>query len=469
MEMDELFNESSYGDEEIDFDYEYDAAKYYDFTRPETEFEAYQAQRWFVTASSYPPSPLIIKFNWEPSVAPVKTGRAPFMCGGAYQTINRTSSANMSRSVNSDEVTSPGSESSSPARSFSKSPLSKYSSFMNPTASQLAKLNHLPQIHCNRLFRRSQKQVKIENNSPRNSSVNGVRATKRQKLEAGYLSKVALLKHQANFLHKEPKKVGLTDLNTTLAKPDVTTTLAKPDATTTLAKPDVTTTLAKSKFTVPKEPNLETAFRAERHRTKNNLEPVEAENSNACIFRARPLNRKILEAPSFPLHKKSTPQLPEFQVFHLRTSERAMQHQFINERNAQNSCSSPRSESTSSTRVIPVAGFKEKGEALDRIRTSCLNKKESNSTADKRFPDETPIIDSFSKLSLTSEVQFNTKSRLKMPSHSKGLKENTPGSVHLEQEMRNVIKSPRLGGNHFQCGSDRTMMVPQINRSLDIR
>ncbi|KAG5099775.1 hypothetical protein JHK82_044827 [Glycine max] len=46
----------------------------------------------------------------------------------------------------------------------------------------------------------------------------------------------------------------------------------------------------------------------------------------APIFRARPLNRKILNAPSLPLSKRSTPRLPEFQEFHLKTQERAMQH-----------------------------------------------------------------------------------------------------------------------------------------------
>ncbi|KAG4941158.1 hypothetical protein JHK87_045029 [Glycine soja] len=36
--------------------------------------------------------------------------------------------------------------------------------------------------------------------------------------------------------------------------------------------------------------------------------------------------KKILNAPSLPLSKRSTPRLPEFQEFHLKTQERAMQH-----------------------------------------------------------------------------------------------------------------------------------------------
>ncbi|XP_015580309.1 protein TPX2 isoform X2 [Ricinus communis] len=424
LDMYEFWNE------EIDFDYEYDAAMYYDFTRPESDFESLEAERWFDSAAYYPPSPLIIKLNWEPSV-PVKSGHSSFICR-AVENINRTSSSMDS------EVTSAGSEIYSEARSQTKSPLSKYSHFMNPTASQLAKQNRPPQIHCDRLLRRSQKFVKNEDKSSRSSCTNGTQATKRQKLEAGYLCKVARLKHQSHFLHKEPKKVGLTEIHTKLAKP---------------------------KVTIPREPNLETAFRAERHRSKINLDLVETENSKPCTFRARPLNRKILEAPSLPLSKKSTPQLPEFQVFHLRTSARAMQHQFINEANSPNCSPSRQNETIRSIRVIPVAGLKEKLEAQDKFKARCLNKKERNFPTDKRFPNEPPI-DLFSKLSLTSEVNSNTKCRSKMTRHSKDLKENAPGSSHLGQQMKSFAKSPRLGGNHFQCGSDRMIssVVPQINR-----
>lgn len=41
---------------EIDLDYEFDAAQFFDFTRPESISEAQEAERWFESASSYPPS-----------------------------------------------------------------------------------------------------------------------------------------------------------------------------------------------------------------------------------------------------------------------------------------------------------------------------------------------------------------------------------------------------------------------------
>jgi hypothetical protein len=46
------FSESS----EIDWDYEFDACQFYDFTRVESNTEAGEAARWFEIAGSYPPS-----------------------------------------------------------------------------------------------------------------------------------------------------------------------------------------------------------------------------------------------------------------------------------------------------------------------------------------------------------------------------------------------------------------------------
>lgn len=41
---------------EVDFDYEFDASRFFDFTRPESSLEAEHAERWFESAPSYPPS-----------------------------------------------------------------------------------------------------------------------------------------------------------------------------------------------------------------------------------------------------------------------------------------------------------------------------------------------------------------------------------------------------------------------------
>ncbi|XP_070681047.1 uncharacterized protein [Malus domestica] len=108
-------------------------------------------------------------------------------------------------------------------------PLSRSSTLMKPTASQLAKQKHRREVHSNRLLRRVAKKLgKLDEKSQ-----NSPPPTKRQKLEAGYVRKVAeQLKHQPLWLYKVPKKVGA-------------------DA-------------ARPKVTVSKEPNLETANRAQR-------------------------------------------------------------------------------------------------------------------------------------------------------------------------------------------------------------
>lgn len=41
---------------EIDLEYEFDAARWYDFTREELPLESRVAEIWFQTAQSYPPS-----------------------------------------------------------------------------------------------------------------------------------------------------------------------------------------------------------------------------------------------------------------------------------------------------------------------------------------------------------------------------------------------------------------------------
>ena len=41
---------------EIDFDYEFDATRFFDFTRPESEAESRFSESWFFSAPDYPPS-----------------------------------------------------------------------------------------------------------------------------------------------------------------------------------------------------------------------------------------------------------------------------------------------------------------------------------------------------------------------------------------------------------------------------
>ncbi|CAN1333040.1 Protein TPX2 [Linum perenne] len=154
---------------------------------------------------------------------------------------------------------------------------------MRPTASLLAKQTQASRVGGSRFQLLTDQKEKSVHNS---SMVEG-QAAKRQKLEGGNLRKVGDGKPQTDFLHKAPAKLRLT---------------------------------------IPREPDFETGYRAHRTRPVNNTTELEHTTVSVRRFKARPLNRKILEAPSLPIPKRSIPRMPEFQEFHLMTSERAKQH-----------------------------------------------------------------------------------------------------------------------------------------------
>ncbi|KAH8492511.1 hypothetical protein H0E87_021903 [Populus deltoides] len=381
-------------DADFDIDYEFDASKCYDFSRQETGLEAQESEFWFEIAPSYPPSPFAIKAKRRPSFASLE----PAEISTDHNNYTGLESDNqIVQDIAKADTKSPV-----------KSPRSK-NSFMNPTASQLAKKNCWPENHCARLIRRFTKfSVENEEKNSKGSSIIGNQATKRQKLESGYLRKVACLKHQALFQHKEPKKV------------------------------DERPTFGRTKATIPREPILRTSYRAERHRSKLKLESDENAKPNvSCAFKARPLNRKILRAPSFPLPRKSTPQQPDFQVFHLRTLERArtseraatQRSSINNAANVSNSNPISQNGTTDSRREKSNSTLKEKSEALDKFKPRCLNRKEPNSPT-KRFRMNL-TIESFSKLSLASEVHSNANAQTKLPLQYRGSKENAPGCLNL--------------------------------------
>ncbi|XP_019701679.1 protein TPX2 [Elaeis guineensis] len=79
-------------------------------------------------------------------------------------------------------------------------------------------------------------------------------------------------------------------------------------------------------LTRPKEPTFETAHRVRAVRVKSSAELEEDMLAKIPKFKARPVNKKILESPSLPALPRTVPQPPEFQEFHLKTMERANQH-----------------------------------------------------------------------------------------------------------------------------------------------
>ncbi|WOK91848.1 protein TPX2-like isoform X1 [Canna indica] len=79
-------------------------------------------------------------------------------------------------------------------------------------------------------------------------------------------------------------------------------------------------------LTRPKDPKLETAQRVRVVRIKSSAELEEEMLAKIPKFKARPLNKKILDAPACPALIRRMPQPPVFQEFHFKTMERANQH-----------------------------------------------------------------------------------------------------------------------------------------------
>ncbi|KAI4347456.1 hypothetical protein L6164_008269 [Bauhinia variegata] len=438
--------------EETDLDYEFDAPRFYDFTKPEKFWEAVEAELWFESATSYPPSPFVLKLRMgSTNPKEIVDTSANYRDGESLNNLDDDPGCCMetedSAVVDDGRVIG---KTKSPGNSTRLSG----STLMKPTASHLAKQKNPEEVrlHTAGIFRRLQNQ---------NSLIINGQATKRQKLETGYLRKAAHLKHQALFAHKTTKQTDLTDVNLN----------------------------SRPKITVPQQPDLETARRAQLHKCRIDATLSEQTKSSSHTFKARPLNRKILEAPSISFRKK-TPQLPDFHVFHLKTTERAMQHMSNNARGIS------RSNSIDIDTRHPIrpnfsdASKQEKNRIVDKLRVSPDNKSkgergvfrninEENAfpmelkfTNDKKFLKKPPI-ESFSKLSLVSEVsevKQTTKSQSKEQPISKGLKENRPESF-LQKDKRTVLVKEAMQkacGTQYQCVNDRGIADIKSNLNLDI-
>ncbi|KAK4283193.1 hypothetical protein QN277_000170 [Acacia crassicarpa] len=417
--------------ENIDPDYEFDAPRFHNFSRSENFLDAVEAEQWFESAGSYPPSPYVLRlrlgkgFSSKITCIPVDCGN-----GKSSNTVNENSSHCMEHDVSATEGDDRGKR-----KPLFMSARSKMSTLMKPTASHLAKQRNPSEVLTSpRILR-----------SPSQSSTDG-KETKRQKLEAGYLRKAACLKHQPPFTHKKPK-VDAADVNSS----------------------------SKLKVTIPKQFNLETAHRARRHKSRTNNESGERGKSSSHMFKALPLNKKILEGPSLSF-KKRTQQLTEVNVFHLKTSKRAMQHTSSNAVHNSNCSTSSnreirdfrRQNSTDESRqdkyklVSKLRGSPKKlGLSSKGERGVFRNIIQENETEinDKRLSNEPPS-ELFSKLSLGSEVKQTTTK--KQPT-SKGLKENRPNNFHLQNERMNYIKEEKQRPcvkQYLQCMTERSDINP---------
>lgn len=272
---------------DVDWDYEFDAPRFYDFNRTETESEAGEAEHWFQFAGSYAPSPLVAKFKIGKGIlGKTDTISRPDSCG-SVNSISRNTTVSACSDVSNAKDRCKGSDVKDEKKSVSRSSKARISTFMKPTVSHLAKLSKPGDVHSSCLCgRTSNPAIQKSGKSSQSSPVSDNGATKRQKLEIGYLRKVAYLKHHNSLLHKFSKKV-----------------------------------------TIPKEPDLETDQRAHTRRSfRSRSDSSDHAKQKSHTFKARPLNRKILQAPSLLPPKRTRLKLTEFQVFHLRTMERAKQY-----------------------------------------------------------------------------------------------------------------------------------------------
>ncbi|KAL0331362.1 UNVERIFIED_CONTAM: protein TPX2 [Sesamum angustifolium] len=451
---------------EIDLDYEFDASRFFDFSRAESPLEARQAELWFDSAGSYPPSPFVARLvprgeilMGNINISPKSKGvESMNLCEGDSDVeVDREISAmgtqyggltfynHMEKNVNSQNQTKLSMKPACP----------RTSTLMKPTASQLAKQNRPFQAG----YSRSHTSV-LDKTSKSSASTSVIenQAAKRQKLEGGLLRKphsgslkCSLMRitedynskqvagtvqlQQTNFVHKVPQREGFLD-GSSRAKP---------------------------RITIPRDPDLETAQRAQRTRKKSSKE--ETVTSTVRRFKALPLNRKILEAPSL-LPKRSTPRLPDFQEFHLKTSERAMQHSSAVLKSTFPCNLSDKLELPKCTTNLTIDhGNREPGrpslmnnasrpvgcQSSHSFKALPLNKKEFNFQTDKRFHNNLPI-ELFNKLSLASETQpvANSESKVTGPisTLTKGSKENRWACFQQGNEIKQPakLKLPPFGG-----------------------
>lgn len=497
----------------IDFGYEYDASRYFDFTREETAAEARAAELWFETAQSYPPSPFVAKlvlrndvFQLEnvcisqkledvghatlhnsdsgiglstvDSVMNVNTGTN----GGMFTNLQSESTKNLQCQppVLLTGLTFCGPMGNDNAKTKTEAAIKRMfptkSTLMKPTASQLAKQNR--QLHADNC--RFQKLVgQIAERSLNIPCGVESQAAKRQKLEGGHLRKVADSRQEPHLVHKVPGKDATGDRNSECSR---------------------------LKLTIPRGPEFETAMRARRMRNKSSAEAKHG-TLISRTFKARPLNRKILEGPLLPLPKRSTPQLPEFQEFHLKTSERATQQTSAGlssllhrNKGLQKTCTNSGTENENTSRRPNMKDPNQDGFiAVQHFKARPLNKKifsskgdigvfrnnkrettvpvEFNFQTDRRIQHDPPI-ELFDKLSLASDLQPSTGTQMKSSRgtciHTKGSKENRFRSSELQHERTNSVKETpsRVWEKHTRCANDRSTEVfsrSRLHRGLGIR
>ncbi|KAK7263681.1 hypothetical protein RJT34_31275 [Clitoria ternatea] len=170
-------------------------------------------------------------------------------------------------------------------------------------------------------------------------------AIKRQKLEGGKTKQILNVKPQPlthnksklgstttssnSKTHKEDRKVYVRETPTPPAPFVSVAEMMKrfQSSTRDLSLPCAVSHMKpKLTLTRPKEPEFETTQRVRAARVKSSAELEEEMMAKMPKFKARPLNKKILQTSTLPPIPRSTPQPPDFKEFHLETAARAHQN-----------------------------------------------------------------------------------------------------------------------------------------------
>nr|VDC74855.1 unnamed protein product [Brassica rapa] len=458
---------------EIDMEYEFDAARWYDFARMELRAESEAAELWFHSAPSYAPSPFVTTLLLREEVSRDITDEdedvTADVCGMDREIYHQHPHLNKNgkmrfgshlKKVPNQPIckgppVSNNNHSDNKPKFRAKSsirPNPRVSTLMRPTASQLAKQNHASKF--------------VDNIHEKGLCGTEVQAAKRQKLDGGLLRKVAGTKQAMSFVHKIPKKDTTLDRNSQHTR---------------------------IKLTTPHEHDFATSQRAHKIR-HNNDQKLEQDSTAVYRFKARPFNRKIFDAPSLPIRKKSTPKLTEFQEFHLKTSERAMQHSSAVTKMSNewiHAYKGPdKSKITDVFDGVSMESRRPSGLDISKhdvsegkhvFKARPLSKKVLNTLLssrgawafskitstfgiifnfqpEKRIQQDLPT-ELFSKLSIKSELKQNNGSRLRF-TQAKGFKENRVNSFQAGNEVTPVEKIVSSAGQ--QSGHIR--IIPETNQ-----
>ncbi|VVA28483.1 PREDICTED: TPX2 [Prunus dulcis] len=515
----------------IDETYEFSAPRFYDFIKDESDDDKRQAELWFDAALPYAPSPFMPRIkagrsftvesmcdfseaeemqkNLESSSelkahdksvetkpqselipAEVKVDIIPRVA----KEESNVSQANVSTDKSISEVDKEEDQTAKKIASIVRNPIA--SIVRNPSA--LKQKSHLQSSQTKNIKPSSvkrEKKVKNATGTPNLAQEN--QAIKRQKLDGGRSRhilnpKPQTLPHKSKLGHTSGS-FNLSSSTATMQKEDRKVYVRESAApfvsmaemmkrfqssTRDLSMQHVNGSLSQMKpkltLTRPKEPEFETSQRVRSVRVKSTAELEEEMMAKIPKFKARPLNKKILEAPSLPAISRSTPQPPEFQEFHLETMARANQNAETasvasTEVSRQNNQGKSHHLTEPKTPVLHTSlrarpprvksSFEIEQEELEKIpkfKAKALNKKifeskgdlgvfcnaKKNVTKPQEFhfatneripPPPSSIFDIFDKLSLNSEPHQNPIPR-----------NTTPNPFHLHTEERGAEKERKF-------------------------